>query len=783
MVQFLLLDARYVVKNGETEIELFGKDEKGETVFVELKYDPYLYIVPEKITDEVVEKIKKVEQVKRIEKLEMIVDSDKRKVLKVYVKTPPDTTKVRDILKDKIGHDNFFEYAISFPKKFLMDHQISPGEWIEIEGNKIKKVKPKKVKLKKLGFDIETYEEGGKSKIIMISFYGEKFRKVITYKDANYQNFVEVVENEKELLERFVKTIVEEDPDVIFGYNSDEFDFKMIEERAEENKVKLSLGRDGSEVKFVRRARTSSAKIWGRIHLDLFSFVSNILSPHMETEVLTLGEVSSEILGDEKIEMDLEEMLESWRKGENLRKFVEYCLKDSELTYRLGEKLFPQILELSKLIGQPPFDVSRMTYSQLVEWYLSKRAVAEDRIIPNQPKYEDIQRRRMKPSYTGGFVKEPIEGLHENIAVLDFKSLYPTIMATFNISPETLNCECCKDDGHKVPELGYWFCKKKKGFISSVVEEIIKKRFEVKEKMKKVKDPKEREDLDREQYALKIIANSTYGYLAYVGSKWYCFECAQSASAFGRFYIKKIIDEAEKEGFQVIYGDTDSVFLEAENIEVKSKKFLEKINNELPGIMQLDLQGIYRRGLFVVTKSGKGAKKRYALVDDEGNLTIRGFETVRRDWCNLAKEVQRNVLRYILEKNDVKGAVEYVKDVVKRIKNREIELKEFIIYEQLTKSLEEYEQIGPHVVAAKKMKERGESVGPGSIIMFVIREGSGSISDRAEPVEDMDLNRIDTQYYIDHQIIPAALRVLEVLGVTKEELKGGGKQLGLKGFG
>lgn len=776
MVKFFLLDTRYVVENGETKIELFGKDEKGKSVFALVDYDPYLYIAPEKITDEIIEKVKGLEQVKKIEKTKRILGAEEKEFLKVYVKTPPDTSKVRDILKDEIGHDNFFEYSISSSKKFLIDKQISPGEWIEVNGNEIKKVKSSQVKTKKIGIDIETYEEGGKSKITMISLYSDEFKKVLTYKDGPYPKYVEVVKDEKELLERLVELVKEKDPDIIFGYNSDSFDFKIIQERSEENKVKLALGRDDSEVKFVRRARISSAKIWGRIHIDLFSFVSNILSPRMETEVLSLGEVSSEILGDEKIEMGLEEILESWRRGENLKKLAEYCLKDSELTYRLGKYLLPQILELSRLAGQTPFDVSRMTYSQLVEWYLSKRAFAMNRIIPNQPKYEEIQKRRKRRSYTGGFVKEPKEGIHGNIAVLDFKSLYPTIIATHNISPETLDCSCCKGDD--VPGLKHHFCKKKKGFISTVIKELIEKRSKIKKRLKEKFD----ESLKREEQALKITANATYGYLAYVGSKWYCFECAESAAAYGRFYINKIIKEAEKE-FDVIYGDTDSVFLKSEDIVKKTKDFLKKINSSLPGIMELDLQGFYKRGLFVSTRVGKGAKKKYALIDDKGMLTVRGFETVRRDWCNLAKEVQRNVLKYILEKDDVTGAVGYVKNVVEKIKNKRVELKDLIIYEQLTKPIEKYEQIGPHVIAAKKMKERGRPIGPGAIIMFVIREGSGSISERAEPFEDVTIKKVDVNYYINNQIIPAAMRVLEVLGVTKEELTGSGKQLGLKRFG
>ena len=209
------------------------------------------------------------------------------------------------------------------------------------------------------------------------------------------------------------------------------------------------------------------------------------------------------------------------------------------------------------------------------------------------------------------------------------------------------------------------------------------------------------------------------------------------------------------------------------NIENEVKQFLKKINKKLPGIMELELQGIYTRGIFIPRGIGPGtAKKRYALIDEKGNLLIRGLETVRRDWCQLAKQTQRDVLTYVLGKRDVKGAVKYVQDVIQRLRQRKVELKHLTIYEQLTKPLEEYKAIGPHVVAAQKIKQRGRPIGSGMVIMFAITKGPGSISERAEPIEDIELKDIDTDYYTTHQIVPAALRVLQVLGVTKEELVG-----------
>jgi len=720
-------------------------------------------------------------RIKKIERVKRQLKGETREFLKIFCKLPQDTQKIRDIVKhlekEREGTGSVieeYEYSVNFYRRFLLDKHIPGSCWLHVEGEPLQSklqvdvaLLGKKVNmieklthppLRSLSFDVETYEGRGERKIIMLSFWGKGFKKVLTYEKGDFPPWVDVVDNERMLLERFVEIITQYDPDVLFSYNGDDFDFSVIRERADQNKVQLTLSRDGEEMKFARRARTSSARIKGRVHLDLYHFINNILAPNLQTEVLTLDAVSSELLGDEKIEMDYQDLLESWRKKKNLSQLAEYCLKDSELTFRLGFLLLPQILELSRTVGQLPFDTSRMTYGQLAEWYLTQKASQTERIIPNQPKWEEIKQRRSF-TYTGGFVKEPTAGIHDNIAVLDFRSLYPSIIATFNISPETLNCPCHKEDGYKVPETGYWFCREKRGFVSGVIEELIRQRADLKNKMKKIpKDALEYRIIDNRQASLKIVANATYGMFAFPGAKWYCRECAESCTSFGRFYINEAIREVEGKGFKVVYADTDSCFVKKPQTKTRLDEeidgLLKYINGKLPGILELELQGIYKRGIFIPRGQAPGtAKKRYALIDEEENLLVRGLETVRRDWCQLAKSVQREVLMYILKGKPVKEAILYVRKIIKMLRQKRIPIKDLVIYEQLTKPLSKYKQIGPHVAAAKKMQERGREVTEGMLIMFVITRGEGSISERAEPVEDVTIEDIDENYYIENQVI------------------------------
>ena len=160
-------------------------------------------------------------------------------------------------------------------------------------------------------------------------------------------------------------------------------------------------------------------------------------------------------------------------------------------------------------------------------------------------------------------------------------------------------------------------------------------------------------------------------------------------------------------------------------------------------------------------------------MDKKGDLKIRGLEKVRRDWSNLAKRIQEEILKLILGKKDIEAAVTLVKDGIKRLKNLDVELKDLAVYEQLTKPIGEYKLISPHISAAKKLMAKGIPANEGSVVGFVIEKGSGSISEKAQPIEFADLKRIDTDYYIHHQVLPASLRILKVLGVGEEKLLNG----------
>jgi DNA polymerase I/DNA polymerase-2 len=812
--KLLILDSDYILEDNKGIVRLFCKDEKGKTVLIlDSTFEPYFYSLPSKgKTEALKKKIEKIDtkkletKIMKVETVEKEWMNERIKLIKITIDNPRKIPDVRNEIKGWEEVEETYEYDISFYKRYMMDKQIDAMSWIEVEGeetkekgnyqvdriirvNSVKKTQSEKdIDFKVLAFDTEWVEEDGKTKLIMLSMAcSDGHKKVLTtYHWDKKPDYVEVLHDEKAIIEKFLETIKEKDPDFLVGYNSDGFDIPKLKDKASESKISLKLGRDNMPVHVVRRGRISSAKTKGRIHVDLFDFISHILSPSMRSEVLTLDEVARELLGTGKKKMKYEEMVDIWNKKQDMERLTEYSLWDSELTIKLSHLILPQIFTLCGLTGLLPFDCSRYTYSQLVEAFFMKKAVEDNVLIPNRPKTEEIEKRRTAPVYKGAIVIEPKKGIHSNVLVFDFRSLYPTIIVSHNIDPGTFNTEPCKKKT-EVPENKWYFCQDKKGFIPEHLEEIIDARKKVKEEMKKLKKGSEEwERLNNEQYALKILANATYGYLGYFGAKWFKRECGASAAAFGRYYINKVLDIAKEKGFEIIYGDTDSLMvripkeLPVNKIREFGEKFTDEVNEKLPGIIELEFRDLYEGGIFVSRHTDEvGAKKRYALIDYDGNLEIRGFETVRRDWCELSKKIQRDVLTIILKERDPIKAVQLVRDTIKRIKDGDVKLDDLVIFEQITRSLSHYEQIGPHVKAAQKSKSRGRPIGEGSVIGFVIVKGGGTISDRAEPVEDVKQNQYDPNYYIEHQILPASMRVLKALGYTEQQVLSGKVQASL----
>lgn len=790
------------IEHEKNKIYILSRDENWNRCIIEASQPYYVYVIPkEEYFDEILSVIKGIKYVKEYNIEEKYFIGKLYKVIKVFFdeENYENFKEIIDKLKEEGKVVGKKEADIPITKKFEIDNNIYPMNWYELDVEEVQSTKDikyyklkgvkgilnDKFNLKVVVIDIETMSpryapDPSVDSIKLIGIYdGNNYYSLFWGEESgNGMKF----KNEYEMLVEFNKLIKNLDPDVIVGYNSNNFDLYFLYERAKKLNVEFNFGWDGSGIMMSKkREEDKKYKFFGIQHIDLYEFIVNLFSGQLRSETYTLDEVAKEILGYGKIEMNEEKLEEMKLKG-NLQELIDYNKRDLEITYKLYKYYENIIIEISRVVGMNLYEVSNSTYGILVENYLIKKAREYNQIIPNRPKPEEVEERR-RYSYPGAFVLEPKPGLYKNIMVLDFRSLYPSIIIRYNVSLDKLKCnhEECKENGIEIEtSLGksyVWFCKKEKGFISSVLENIFKERTELKKKLKTLNPGSEEyKEIDAKQYALKILSNSIYGYYAFIQSRWYCLECAAAITAFGRRHIREVIEKTKEKGFEAIYGDTDSVF-----ILVKSKedglKFLEEINNSLPKPIELELEDFYVSGIFVPKRSEeKGAKKKYALLSESGNIKLRGFEVVRRDWSPIAKEVQENTIKLALM-GDKSKIISYLREVINNIKAKKYPIEYFIIREQLRKDTKEYEVMAPHVVAAKKYEKLGYKVRKGFIVEYIICKGGNKVSDKVKLLQECKNNEYDEEYYIDKQVFPAIESILKALGITREQIISGQRDI------
>lgn len=590
-----------------------------------------------------------------------------------------------------------------------------------------------------LTFDIEVYNEDGfpdpsKDRILTIAYKFQDIEGVISDED------------EGNTIREFFNVIRGYNPDIISGYNIDKFDIPYILKRAKTLGIDLDIARYGLDVK--------NNIVPGRIILDVYRMVI-LLSRFgiLDLDEFSLSHVYSKIFGErKKMEIDRDTVWYLWQQHRD--KLIEYNLDDVRVTHRIMQKYLPLFVELSNLSKMYLQDLIRSFASGMVENLILTEAYGKY-VIPES--YEEHE----EETYEGGYVKSPKPGLYSNIAVLDFTSMYPSIIISNNIDYYTYI-------GEKE------FLKEPIGLIPSILKRLVDERAILKRMLKESHD----DTIETKSQALKILANSFYGYMAYRRSRFYLKEAAERVAEIGRETIMKVIDMAEREGFRVIYADTDSIFI-IYNSEDAVREFVERLNSSFSGYMRMELEGLYKRGLFVQRKDeSEGAKKKYALLRDDGKIKIRGFELVRRDWCQLAREIQQEILEIVLKEGNVDRAIARVREVIKDVKERKVDPERLVIYTRLSKRPEEYDRDMPEVVAAKKLGLSSNTI-MNRVIKYIIVAGQGSISSRAEPYEHFIKKphlKYDVDYYIDHQILPAVLRVLSAFNYDEVSLKSNLKQ-------
>lgn len=847
-----LLDVDYLVEKDaegfeKPVIRLWCKSKDGEDfVVLDGTLEPYFYVISHNYPpvygrqvdlEEVKSQVEGLVafrndeeiRVKRVEYCQKKLLGATKNGLKIVTALPRDVPVLREEVR-KFGL-TALEADILFAIRYLIDKGLRPFDGVRVKGEVIKTdhqntggrtairaahVDYKAMSgtelpaLKVLAFDCEMVTKGGhgmpspsRDPIVIISVAcsdGEPSTShLFVMSDEEFE-----AGDDARVLREFLDYIRDIEPEIIVGYNSDAFDWPYIHERARLQGIRLTVGADGSTIQFDRGGMLPGLNIAGRLNVDLFKLAKRDLG---SVKVKTLENVA-EFLGvmqkSERVDLSPREINECWFSAAVRERLYEYSKADVVSTLGIAGQMLPLQIELARMVGYPLDDVAKMGRGRQVEAFLMAEAFKRNELVPTKGGAEK--------TFEGAFVFQPERGLHEDVIALDFSSMYPTIMISFNVSPDTYVAVPADDaEVYRAPEVGHAFKKEPEGFFKSIMSDLITRRRALKRAMKHhERTSTEYRILDIQQQTIKILTNSFYGYTGWSAAKFYKRECAEATTAWGRYFIKQAIKMAEGQGFQVIYSDTDSIFAKLADTGTgaatatataaaaaaaarreatlkKAKELSERISKELP--LELELQDFFRSIFFT------GKKKRYAALTDKGEIVVRGLEVRRGDWCELAKAVQTEVIRLILVEKDHEQAMKYVKGIIQQLRAGSIPLDELVIHKTLTRRIDGYETKQAHVVAAKRAAASSARIAyeVSSKIPYVIIKGSGKTSDRAFPVDIIERSdgselyadgqnyQIDIDYYIRHQIIPVAHRVLQLFGYERSSFEEG-TQRTLEGF-
>ena len=773
-VTFWLLDINSESKNDKAELWLWGIDDKGNRVLViDRNYIDYFYAVVEDGFDasNVAEEIRKALATPTV-KLEVVPRRFFGKpvqMVKVYCGNPSDAAKLARTLRTFEGVKECLEDDVRLSMRYLIDNNVVPCGWHEVEaveekntlGVRIGKVyeataPPQLLEisevppLRVLSFSMMCYSREGSPKpdrnpVIIIS--------TATSNGEEKQFLADEKRNDKTLIEEFISYVQKFDPDIIVSYGANKVDWTYLKERCRTLKMKLNVDRACTEP---HTSVYGHVSLTGMVNIDLADFVDEFSSIKVRN-LTNLADHLGVMKIDQRTIIEDVDFADYWDDNQKRDALKRFSLDNARSLKGTAELLLDFAMQLSSLVSLPLDHVMTAAVGFRVEWFLIKRAQKIGELVPKRVEQP------YRP-YAGGIVLKPQAGLHENIAVLDFKSMYPNIMIAYNLSPDTYVApkEPVPPSGvFEAPEVKHRFRKAPSGFYKEALSYLIGVRSEIRTKMKTL-NPKsvDYKVLDARQKAVKVITNAAYGYAGWTGARWYNKPVAEAASAWGRHMILTATKMAEKAGLKVIYGDTDSLFVTYD--ERRYRELERQIERELG--LDVERSELYVRVFFTE------AKKRYAGLRSNGTLDIVGLEVIRGDWAEVAKKVQEHVLEIILKEQSPKKAADYVYGVIEDLKQRKVPFRDLIIWKTLTKPVEDYAIKASHVEAAKMLKAKGWRLTVGDKVGYVILAGEGRLYDRVKPYLFAAYEELDTDYYVSKQVVPAAARVLKFFGVTEEEM-------------
>ncbi len=612
------------------------------------------------------------------------------------------------------------------------------------------------------------YTSDGERKVLVLKRPGVGIGNTLMPPDS----CIEYYDTEEAMLKAIFDILLEY-PFVV-TFNGDDFDLRYLVHRA----VNLGIPRYEAPIDIGKRV----CLLRYGVHIDLYKFFFNrsiqIYAFNNRYRDVTLNDVGKAVIGLEKIKTDK-------AIGDlTYTELAAYCLRDSEIAFKLtefeDELAMKLILVLARISSMPMEDVSRQGVSRWIRNFMHREHRHRKMLIPNS---EDILTKKGKTAttaiikgkkYQGAIVVEPVPGVHFNVAVMDFPSLYPSIIKVWNLGYQSILCPHPECRSNLVPNTPHWVCTRRRGMESLLIGSLRDLRVSVYKSRSKDKTlPKEQRDwYNVAQGALKVILNASYGVFGAESFDLYCPPVAEATAAVGRHAITQILNHCQQVGIKVLYGDTDSLFLKN-----PSKEQIEDVvhftEHELK--MGIDVDKTYRYAVF------SSRKKNYLGVLEDGTVDVKGLTGKKKHIPIFIKDAfnqMKGRLAQVKTPADFEKAKKDIADIVRSrymiLKRREWhDTGELAFNVVLGEELDRYTKTTPqHVKAAKILRQSGAELRAGDLISFV----KTTRPPHVKPVELTTKNEVDVDKYVAYlhstfdQVLDAlGLNFDEIIGLTKLE--------------
>ena len=757
-----VLNGTYAVEDDGVRIDLFGRTNEGRSITLIYRgFNPYFYIVSPDTTT--VNEIGKDPEVVGYSFESLLVRNVSRSCLRVEIKRPFMVPAYRKRYGKKF---TILAADIPFVQRFYYDMNLgsvveASGEEVAdqkilleyatelvVDAHEVRFGRSFKLDMKILSFDIENSLSTGRILCICCAIREEG-------KDIRF----DVLEGpEDEIISGFAELVIREDPDVLTGYNIENYDIPYILRRMGEIGMgdSLFIGRNRKKVSGEKR---DGWKCKGRVIIDAWKQVKKEKRPKRET----LRYVSSTLLGVTKLDIDPRNMDEEWARDPE--RVIEYCMRDAELPILLLEKLdiIQKNIDLSQVSRLPLDDVVNGRTSNLIDSILIREADRQQVGIPLT-----VHAKKSK-SITGGYVHRMRPGLYHWLCVLDFKSMYPSIIIANNICFTTRS-----EDGKIRAPNGAKFLSRdvKEGLLPGILKKLMNDREMAKKMSREGKTEAERRYYEGFQQAIKVLMNAFYGVFA---SNFYRFtdkSIGGAITAFARENITNIIKQLESEGIDILYSDTDSIFVQSPFSALDTTR---AFGGDLASRFSRE-GAVLEFEKVLETFFAHGAKKRYVgkvVWPYEGQL-VRGYEVRRSDSFDILTDTLSKVFTIILTpgKEDAPAeAMEIIKKVIFDVRQGMVDPSRLIISKTVhsERSYKNPERMA-NVQAMKKLLARDYEFTPGMKISYIVTDGKRTPQE-VEPVTDEGNIEIvpDWDYYTE-RLAKAFSRITEVFGYDKKLL-------------